>query len=305
MAITAPLDKRVLTPRRNPNYNRRYALAGFLFVVPAVSHLAYFSMYPVLRSLFLSFHDWNLSGTPKFVGLGNYIRLFNDVDFLHSVQVTVVFSLGVSGTLFLVSLTMALLFDRKFPLRDFFRTIYFVPVVVPWVVTAIVWNLIYNPTYGLINPITDMLHLGQIMWIQNPQLVGLSLTIVAVWKGFGYYMVIFLAGLQAIPPEYYEAAQVDGANRRQLLWHITLPLLRPSMLLVAVSAVTDSFQVFTPVWLMTRGGPAAASRMLTIYVYENAFVYLKMGYATAIAALMLVTLIVFTRLQITLWQTDY
>ncbi|MCZ7545734.1 MAG: sugar ABC transporter permease [Anaerolineae bacterium] len=262
-------------------------------------------MYPVLRSLFLSFHDWNLSGTPEYIGLGNYIRLFNDVDFGRSVQVTLTFSLGVSATLFLVSLTMALLFDRRFPLRDFFRAIYFVPVVVPWVVAAIVWNLIYNPTYGLMNPLTDALHLGQVLWIQNPRLVGISLIIVSVWKGFGYYMVIFLAGLQAIPPEYYEAAQVDGANRRQLLWHITLPLLRPSMLLVAVSAVTDSFQIFTPVWLMTRGGPAGASRMLTIFVYENAFVYLKMGYATAIAALMLVTLVVFTRLQITLWQTDY
>lgn len=305
MALSTPLDKRNLRPRRGLSQDQRSALVGFLLIVPAVAHLAYFSMYPVLRSLFLSFHDWNLSGTPEYIGLGNYIRLFNDVDFGRSVQVTLTFSLGVSATLFLVSLTMALLFDRRFPLRDFFRAIYFVPVVVPWVVAAIVWNLIYNPTYGLMNPLTDALHLGQVLWIQNPRLVGISLIIVSVWKGFGYYMVIFLAGLQAIPPEYYEAAQVDGANRRQLLWHITLPLLRPSMLLVAVSAVTDSFQIFTPVWLMTRGGPAGASRMLTIFVYENAFVYLKMGYATAIAALMLVTLVVFTRLQITLWQTDY
>lgn len=171
--------------------------------------------------------------------------------------------------------------------------------------TALIWNLIYNPSYGLLNPVTDLLGFGQVRWVQDPQLVGIALILVSIWKGFGYYMVIFLAGLQGIPSEYYEAAQVDGAGRWAIIRRITLPLLRPAMLLVAVTAMTDSFQVFTPVWLMTQGGPAGASRMLTIYVYENAFVFLRMGYATAIATLMLITLVLVTRLQRHIWRTDY
>jgi multiple sugar transport system permease protein len=290
--------------RDRASYNRRINRVGFLFALPALLHLGYFSLYPVLRSVYLSFTSWDLSGTPQFIGLNNYIRLTNDSDFLRSVQVTLGYSIFLSLALFLSSLVMALLFDRKFPLRDLFRTIYFIPVVVPWVVTALVWNLIYNPSYGLSNIFTDALHLGQVLWIQNIYLVAVALIIMSVWKGFGYYMVIFLAGLQNIPAEYYEAAQVDGASRRDTLWHITLPLLRPAMLLVAVSAVTDSFQVFTPVWLMTQGGPAGASRMLTIYVFQTAFSFQKMGYATSIACLMLITLVVVTRLQIRFWQSD-
>jgi multiple sugar transport system permease protein len=283
-------------------YFGRLALTGVIFILPALAHLGFFSMYPVARSIYLSFHEWGLAGTPQFVGLANYIQLFWDPNFVHSVGVTLLYSLGLSVSLSVISLVVALLFDRHFPLRDFFRAVYFVPVVVPWVVSAIVWNLIYNPSYGLYHLATDPLGFHQILWIQNSRLVLIALIIMGVWKGFGYYMVIYLAGLQGIPAEFYEAAQVDGANRLDTFRHITLPLLRPTILLVMISTMVDSFQVFTPVWIMTQGGPAAASRMLTIYTYENAFVFLKMGYATAIATLMLVTLVMVTRLQMRLWR---
>jgi len=283
-------------------YFRRLGLTGVFFILPAVAHLTFFAIYPVLRSIYLSFHSWGLAGTPQFVGLANYFQLFRDPNFGHSVAVTLLYSLGLSISLSVVSLFVALLFDRHFPLRDFFRAVYFIPVVVPWVVSAIVWNLIYNPSYGLYHVITDPLGFRQILWIQNTRLVLVALIIMGIWKGFGYYMVIYLAGLQGISAEYYEAAHVDGANRLDTFRHITLPLLRPTMLLVMISTMVDSFQVFTPVWIMTQGGPAAASRMLTIYTYENAFVFLKMGYATAIATLMLVTLVFVTRLQIRLWR---
>jgi len=283
-------------------YFRRLALTGVLLILPAVGHLAFFGIYPVLRSIYLSFHSWGLSGAPQFVGFGNYLQLFKDPDFGHSVGVTLIYSLGLSAALSVVSLIVALLFDRRFPLRDLFRAIYFVPVIVPWVVTAIVWNLIYNPSYGLYHVITDPIGFSQILWIQNIRLVLVALILMGIWKGFGYYMVIYLAGLQGIATEFYEAAQVDGANRMDTFRHITLPLLRPTILLVMISTMVDSFQVFTPVWLLTRGGPAAASRMLTIYTYENAFVFLKMGYATAIATIMLITLVVVTRVQMHLWR---
>jgi multiple sugar transport system permease protein len=291
-----------VTRQRRSTYFARLNLKGFLFIVPAAIHLTIFGLYPVLRSVYLSFHSWGLSGAPKFIGLDNYIRLFRDTEFIHSTTVTLTYSFGLSLALTIISLAVALLFDRYFPLREFFRVIYFVPVVIPWVVTALIWNLIYNPSYGLYHLITDPLGIPQILWIQNTRVVLIALIIMGIWKGFGYYMVIYLAGLQGIPAEFYEAAQVDGANRWASFRHITLPLLRPTILVVIISTLVDSFQVFTPVWLMTQGGPAAASRVLTIYTYENAFVFLKMGYATAIATVMLITLVIFARVQMYLWR---
>ena len=288
-------------PRHSP-YFRRLGLIGFLFTLPAVLHLTLFGLYPVLRNLYLSFHSWSLAGAPKFIGLGNYVRLLNDYEFIHSVTVTLIYSVALSLAISVLSLAVALLFDRQFAMRDFFRAVYFVPVVIPWVVTALVWSLIYNPSYGLYHVITDPLRIGQIFWIQNPRLVLIALLIMGVWKGFGYYMVIYLAGLQGIPSEFYEAAQVDGASRNATFRHITLPLLRPTILVVALGSLVDSFQVFTPVWLMTKGGPAAASRMLSIFTYENAFVFLKMGYAAAIAGMMLITLVLATRIQMRVWK---
>jgi multiple sugar transport system permease protein len=289
-----------------PSYRQRINRIGLLFALPALAHLVMFSFYPLLRSFFLSFHSWSLAGTPHYIGLDNYSRLLtHDADFIRSVKITLTYSILLSGSLFVLSLAMALLFDRTFPLRNFFRTIYFIPVVIPWVVTSLVWNLIYNPSYGLANSFTNTLGLGRFFWIQDTGMVIISLIIVGIWKGFGYYMVIFLAGLQGIPPVYYEAAQVDGAGSLARMWYITMPLLRPAMLLVAVTSLSDSFQVFTPVWLMTRGGPAGASRVLTVYIYENAFVYLKMGYATAIATLMVITLVFVSRVQIYVLETDY
>jgi multiple sugar transport system permease protein len=290
----------------HPSYRQRINRIGMLFALPALAHLVLFSFYPLLRSFYLSFHSWSLAGTPRYIGLDNYSRLLShDTDFIRSVKITLTYSILLSGSLFVLALAMALLFDRTFPLRNFFRTVYFIPVVIPWVVTSLVWNLIYNPSYGLANSLVTKVGLDRVFWIQDTGVVIISLIIVGIWKGFGYYMVIFLAGLQGIPPVYYEAAQVDGAGTRARMWHITLPLLRPAMLLVAVTSLSDSFQVFTPVWLMTRGGPAGASRVLTVYIYENAFVYLKMGYATAIATLMVIALVFVSRVEIYLLETNY
>ena len=294
MAVNQPVSQ---GRKRRLGYFRRLSLIGLIFILPALLHQIFFSIYPILRTMGLSFTSYDFSSAPAFNGLANYIRLFRDTHFINSVKVTVFYSTGVSLFLTVVSLAVAMLFDRKFPLRDFFRVIYFVPVVIPWVVTALVWNLIYNPTYGLYHIISDPLGYTKILWIHDTDLVLYALIIIGVWKGFGYYMLIYLAGLQGIPGVYYEAAQIDGANRRKVFRYITLPLLRPSILLVLVTTLIDSFQVFTPVWLMTGGGPAEASRMLTVYTYENAFVFLKMGYATAIATVMLIVLVAITGAQ--------
>jgi ABC-type sugar transport system permease subunit len=147
--LTAPGSSRPPIPtsrRLRFTYFHRLALTGLLLILPAFAHLTFFGIYPVLKSIYLSFHSWGLAGDPKFVGLANYLQMLKDPNFIHSVTVTVLYSLGLSISLSVISLVVALLFDRQFPLRDFFRAIYFIPVVVPWVVTAIVWNLIYNPS---------------------------------------------------------------------------------------------------------------------------------------------------------------
>jgi multiple sugar transport system permease protein len=297
-----PLPRAATSRKRRSPYFRRLALTGFLFTLPAIAHLFIFGLYPVLRNFYLSFTSWGLSGTPKFIGLTNYIRLVHDREFIHSVTVTLTYSIALSVLIAATALAVALLFDRHFFARDVFRAIYFVPVVIPWVVTAIIWNLIYNPSYGLYHILTDPLHIPQMFWIQNPRLILFALLIMGTWKAFGYYMIIYLAGLQGIPGEFYEAAQVDGANRPATFRFVTLPLLRPTILVVAVGSLVDSFQIFTPVWLMTQGGPAAASRMLSVFTYQNGFVFLKMGYAAAVAILMLVALVVATRIQMAVWK---
>jgi multiple sugar transport system permease protein len=197
---------------------------------------------------------------------------------------------------------LALLFNRRFALRAAFRTVYFVPVVVSWVVAAIVWSTIFHPSLGLNAAFFRLFDRPGVIWLADPALVMPAMIVISVWKGLGYQMVLFLAGLQAIPTEYQEAAAVDGATPRQRLWYITLPLLKPTILFVMVISVIGSFQVFTPIFIMTGGGPAGASRVLPMLIYEHAFKFLKMGYATALAMVLFTILMSLTLLQMKLFR---
>ena len=274
--------------------------------MPWIIGVLFFFLYPMAYAAYISLTDWRVTGLSPWVGLMNYQRLFKDPLFYHSLKLTTAYTL-ISVPLQLVfGFSMAFLLNQKIKGLSVFRTIYYMPAVLSGPAIAIVWRWLFNTEYGIINDI--LLNLGlineNIPWLTSRDTVFWFYIIMSLWM-VGFTVVLYLAGLQSIPTEYYEAAQVDGAGRWARTWHITLPLLRPAMLLVAVTSLTDSFQVFTPVWLLTRGGPAGASRMLTIYIYENAFVYLKMGYATAIATLMVITLVFISRLQIRIWETNY
>jgi multiple sugar transport system permease protein len=292
---------RALLPGRSPYFYQN--LVGLLFALPAVALLLVFSVYPLLNAIFFSFTDWNLSGTPRFIGVDNYVTISDDLDFWKSLDVTARYTLGlVPG--FAIALFLAILFNRKLVGRDLLRTTYFTPVAVSWVIASLVWTSILHPSFGLNAQILRAFGQPSIKFLTDanwviPAMIGLSL-----WKGIGYWMVIFLAGLQGIPGEYYEAAAVDGANRWQQFWKLTLPLLRPTVLFVSVVGVINAFQAFAPIWILTKGGPAGASRVYALLIYQSAFTYFKMGYASALAVLLFIFLMVLTVIQMRLLRSD-
>jgi multiple sugar transport system permease protein len=292
---------RAIFPNRSPYFYQN--TAGLLFAVPAVLCLVVFSIYPLLNAIFFSFTSWNLSGTPKFIGVDNYIDIWDDIDFGKSLDVTARYTLGLIPG-FAIALFLAILFNRRLVGLHILRTAYFTPVAVSWVIASLVWTSVLHPSFGLNAQIMRIFGEKSIPFFTDakwvlPALVGLSL-----WKGIGYWMVIFLAGLQGIPQEYYEASAVDGANRWQQFWGLTLPLLRPTVLFVSVVGVINAFQAFVPIWILTKGGPAGASRVYALLIYQDAFTYYKMGYSSALAVLLFVFLLVLTLLQMRVLRSD-
>jgi len=277
---------------------------GMLFVLPTVLFFLFFWIYPLLNSFYTSFTSWNLLTPRNFVGLENYAMLLKSKEFRNSIGVTLYYVAASCIPTWLISLGLALLFDRRFRLRDLYRGLFFVPVVMSWVVCAIIWKQIYTPAMGLYRIFTDPLGLPTLNWLGNAKLAMAALVIVAVWKAVGYYMVIFLAGLQGVPEEYYEAARMDGAGSLGTFFYITLPLIKPTTLFVIVISIINAFQVFTPAYVMTMGGPANALKVVPIFIYETAFLFLKMGYASSIAMILFMTLMILTLIQLKLFRAE-
>ncbi len=289
--------------RRSPVFYQN--LWGFAFAVPALILLVVFSVYPVLNALYIGFTSWSLSGTPEFIGLDNYITMFvRDPEFLRSLRTTAIYAVGLNPIMWAIALALALLFNQEMRMRGVFRTIFFTPVVVSWVVASMVWYLIFHRSFGLNAHIMRFFGQPGIKLLEDSQYALLAIIVLSLWKSMGYYMVLFLAGLQNISRVFYEAADVDGANSWQRFWHITLPLLMPATLFVMVISIINSFQVFTPIYLLTRGGPHGATRVLPMLIYENAFLFLKMGYASAMAMILFVILMALTLLQLRVFRSD-
>ena len=280
-------------------------LWGIAFAVPALALLIVFSIYPVINALYIGFTSWSLSGTPEFIGLDNYIKMFiRDAEFLRSVRTTAIYAGGLNPIMWAIALGLALLFNREMKMRGIFRTIYFTPVVVSWVVASMVWYLIFHSSFGLNAHIMRFFGKPGLKLLSDSQYALSAIIVLSLWKSMGYYMVLFLAGLQNIPRVFFEAADVDGANNWQRFWFITIPLLMPATLFVMVISIINSFQVFTPIYLLTRGGPHGATRVLPMLIYENAFIFLKMGYASAMAMVLFAILMVLTLVQLRVFRID-
>lgn len=272
------------------------AVAGIAFALPALVLFAAFSVYPILRTLYLSFFDYDMMTEPVFRGLTNYTSLFADPLFWASVAATVVYiGLAYIPTIVL-ALGLALLLNRGLPLRSLFRTLYFTPVVLSMVVVAVIWRLVLFQQ-GPLNVLLGQLGFDPVPWLSNRTWAPVALAIMTSWKSVGYFMVLFLAGLQGIPSEYAQAAMIDGAGRWQIFWNITLPLLKPITVFVVTIALLFGIQEFTAPYVMTGGGPNGATRVISLLVYETAFSFTKMGRATAICVLLFLTLAAITLVQ--------
>lgn len=274
---------------------QRRAAAGFL--APALALIGVFFFVPIVAGLVMSFTDFDLYaiGSPetiRFVGLDNYRHVVTDGEFWRAMRNTAFF-VGVGGPLsVLTSLAAALLVNAKLARwKGLFRTVYFLPVVTTMVAVAIVWRYLLHPRYGLINAGLGTIGLPAVDWLGDPHWAMPAIILLAVWKNFGYNMLIFVAGLQAIPEELYEAAELDGAGARARFWHVTLPSLGPTFLFVGVMTMIGQFQIFAEPYVMTQGGPLRSTVTVVLLMYEQGFRWWRMGLATSMAfVLFLVTL---------------
>lgn len=292
----------VVTGRRTGKRVSRLALIealnGYAFVSLTVIGLLVFTLGPVLASLYLSGTKWDLFSTPRWVGLDNFRKLFKDEHFLIGLGNTLYYAIGTVPTSTVLALFLAMLLNQKLITgRNVFRTIFFLPNITPTVAMGVVWAWLYAPQYGLFDVIFKAVGLPTVPWLTSTRWAMPSVMIMSVWQSVGYNMVIFLAGLQSIPEEYHEAAQIDGAGWWRRFRHITIPLLSPSTFLVVIMSLIGSLQVFSAVYIMTRGGPGTSTLTMVYYLYRNAFEYFRMGYASAMAYVLFIILLILTVVQ--------
>ena len=284
-----------LLASRGRNLTRREALECYLFISPVCFGLLAFTIGPILASLYFSFTEYNIIRAPKWVGLGKFHDLIRDELFWQSLKVTslyVVMHLPISLVL---ALGIALLMNQKVRGIVFFRTVYYLPSVVSGVAVALLWMWIFNPEFGILNTLLAMVNIQGPAWLFDEHWSLPAIALMSLW-GVGGSMLIYLAGLQGIPSELYEAAEIDGASRWRRFWFITLPLLSTVILFNLVMGLIASFQEFTPAYVMTSGGPNFSTLFYNYYLYENAFEYLYMGYASAMAWVLLVIVLILTLL---------
>jgi multiple sugar transport system permease protein len=280
--------------------------AGWAFVAPALALIGVFFFLPVLGGLLLSFTDFDIYaiGRPdiaRFVGLANYAQVLANPLFWKALGNTLFFVLVGGPLSALTSLVAALLVSSKLTrLPALFRSIYFMPVVTTLVAVAIVWRYLYHPEYGLLNWALGRIGVHGPDWLGDPHWAMLAIIGMAVWKNFGYNMLIFVAGLQSIPEDLYEAAQLDGASPWQRFLHVTLPGLAPTFLFVGVMTMLGNFQLFSEPYVMTQGGPLRATTTVVLLMYEEGFRWWRMGMAAAIAFLLFVIMMLGTVLQMRL-----
>ncbi|MEO1404582.1 MAG: sugar ABC transporter permease [Cyanobacteria bacterium J06635_1] len=270
----------------------RQQLTPYLFLAPALLVLGLTVFWPAIQAFYLSFteYGYDITQPPQWVGLENFQRLLKDKTFWQTLRNTLIYLVGVVPILAIAPLGLAILVNQKLRGIRWFRVAYYTPVVISMVVAGIAWRWLYAET-GLLNQLIQGLGGQSIPWLTSPDLALFSVMAVTIWKGLGYYMVIYLAGLQGIPQDLYEAAAIDGSDGWRKHWDITVPLMRPYLFLVAVISAIAATKVFEEVFIMTQGGPRSSSKTVVYYVYEQAFQDLEMSYACTIGlALFLIIL---------------
>lgn len=274
----------------------RHQVWAYVFLAPMLALLVTFKLVPMIRAFQLSLTSYDLLTPPRFVGLANYAALLSDTRFLDSVRITLLYTFGVCIPIWFLSLGLALVFNQALRGRNYLRLAYFLPAVVPVIVFAMIWRFLFHP-YGLLNAGLERVGLPAVDWLTSSVAVIPGLILASEWRFVPYFMVVYLAGLQNIPRELQEAASIDGANAVQRFWYITLPLLRPTILLVTVVSIIMLSKAFTSVLVISGGGPNGASTVIGLYIYQAAFQFFRMGIATAASMLLLVGIMSLTILQ--------
>lgn len=268
--------------RRRPRFHYR-ARSAYLFLLVPLLLFTLFRNLPLLVAAVISLMEWDIIGTPRFIGFRHYLDLLKDENFRRAFVNTVVFTAGTVPGAIIGGLFFAMVIEARFiRFRVLFRTLFFLPVVSSMVAVATVWNWIYNPLFGVLNRLTQELGLGRFGWIADDRMALACIMAVAVWKTIGYNMIIYIAGLKGVPDVYYEAAAIDGASRWQSFRHVTWPMLRPVTFFLVVMGVINSFQVFDLVYVLTAGAMKDSTNVLVFYLYHKAFAEMNLGYASAI-----------------------
>lgn len=277
----------------------REALAGYLFILPTFLGYTTFVIGPILAAIGISLTSYDMLSEPEFIGFENYANLFSDPR-LRTVYLNTIFFTVVAVSLNVgVGLLLAVLINRRMPaaLKYIFRTVYFFPVLVALAYCSIIWQFLFQRDTGVFNYYLGQIGVEPIPWLSNRQWVMPSIILMDVWKNTGFAMLVFLAGLQNIPSDYYEAAQIDGANGWNLFRHITLPLISPTFFFNMIIFMIGALQVFDSIIVLTGGGPGDASRSLVMYIYEKAFQSFDMGYASAVAITLFIIIMILTLIQ--------
>ena len=280
----------------------------YIALAPVLVLFFYVRIIPIAFSVVLSFYRWNLISPRKpFVSWSNYVQLFADDNFILALKNTTIYSFSSVILSTMLALPLAVFLSRKSRLSAFYQTIYFLPVITPLVPMSLAWKQIYDYNYGILNYGLSLFGIPSVAWLTEPDIALWAIIIMGVWKAVGYSLVLFLVGIRNIPAEYVEAASLDGASAWQRFWTITLPLLKPILLYVLVTATINSYNVFTQVYVMTLGSQAApgqALRVLVLDIYQNGFQYFHMGYASAEAVTLTLIVLGLTVIQFGLVRND-
>lgn len=298
--------------RRKLGLSNGWGPAGYFFVAPSILFLIIFVILPVISALYYSLNRYDLMTPLEFIGAQNYVDLLSDTRYPRAVINTLYFAIVTVPTGTAISLLLAMLINRHIWGIYTFRALFYMPVVSSFVSVALIWLWLYEPQFGLFNDILEQIGLPRLKWLRSANTSMLSIIIMSVWKNMGLNMVIFLAGLQGLPPHLYEAAQIDGAGRASAFFRITLPLLSPTTFFVVIMFSIHALQIFVQVFIMTAsggeldnlGGPLDSTISVVVLIYENAFWFLKMGYASAMSFVLFMVIGVITIINARLLQYD-
>lgn len=270
---------------------------GYLFILPNFLGFVAFMLVPILMSLYFSFTNYDVISTMQFIGFENYINLFQDEQFIVAIINTLWFTVLTVPAGIILALLLAVLLNRQIRGISFFRTLVFIPVITSMVAVSLVWSMLYEENGGLLNTLLGYLNLPPVAWLTSTEMAMISIAIMSIWKGLGYNMTIFLAGLQGVPRDLYEAATIDGANAFQKFRKITIPMIGPTTYFVTLMALIGALQVFDQVNIMTGGGPVNATRTIAFHLYQYGFQFYKMGYACAAAYVLFILVFIVSLIQ--------